>query len=442
MLNVIEYGKDTYDFPALIVLGCFDAIHIGHRELLKKAKLQAKINGLDLGVMIFKGGKSGKLVSSFEERLAILEEFNVKFVVAIDYTEEFKSIAAIDFLHGLEDTINVKAYMSGKDFRFGAQAKGKSSTLKNYAEDEENGVWYMPIKDVVLNGEKVSTTLIKSCLDSGNVAKANELLGTEFSLTGEVVHGEGRGTSVVGFPTLNIEYPEWKYPLKQGVYSVKCAVDGTDYQGIANFGTCPTFNDKRVALEVYLENFSGDLYGQILTVRFIDFIREIEEFASAQALSEQLSTDLQSVNEELVVAEAEEVPADDGFDEVVEEVPEEVVEEQPAEEVVKEVVEEQLVEEVSEEVVEEQPAEEVPEEVVEEQPAEEVPEEVVEEQPVEEITEEVVEEQPAEEITEEVVEEQPVEEVSADDGFDEEVEEIEEIEEIVEENQDKTEDGE
>ncbi|MDE5766348.1 MAG: adenylyltransferase/cytidyltransferase family protein, partial [Clostridia bacterium] len=90
MLNVVEYGKDEYDFPALIVLGCFDALHEGHRELLKKAKLQAKINGLDLGVMMFRDGKGGKLIYSFEERLAILEQFNVKFVLVIDYNEEFK----------------------------------------------------------------------------------------------------------------------------------------------------------------------------------------------------------------------------------------------------------------------------------------------------------------------------------------------------------------
>ena len=335
MLNVVEYGKDEYDFPALIVLGCFDALHAGHRELLKKAKLQAKINGLDLGVMMFRDGKGGKLIYSFEERLAILEQFNVKFVVVIDFDEEFKKTAPLDFLKIVEDKINVKAYMSGKDFRFGAQAKGKSSTLKNYAEDDENGVWYMPIKDVDLNGEKISTTLIKSCLDEGNVAKANQLLGSEFSLTGEVVKGAGRGTSVVGYPTVNIVYPEWKHPLKHGVYSVKCLIGESDYQGVANFGTCPTFGDDRVALEAYFEGFSGDLYGQVLTVRFIDFVREIEEFASAGELSGQIQSDLNSVNVEPVVTEAtvEEVqPVEETVaDEIAEPIVEEVVAEETAE---------------------------------------------------------------------------------------------------------------
>lgn len=306
MLTVIEYGKDEYEFPALIALGCFDAIHLGHRELLKQAKLQAKINGLDLGVMMFRNGKGGKLVYSFEERLAILEQFNVKFVVAIDYTEEFMATAPLDFLAALEDKINVKAYMSGKDFRFGAQAKGKASTLKAYGEDEENGVWYMPVKEVDCDGERVSTTLIKTCLEEGNVQKAGKLLSGEFSVSGEVVKGAGRGTSVVGYPTVNLAYPEWKQPVKYGVYSVKAEIDGTVYDGVANFGTCPTFDDERVALEVYFENFSGDLYGRVLTIKFVDFIRDIQQFDNAEALSEQVKSDLNKVVTEQVAAPAAE----------------------------------------------------------------------------------------------------------------------------------------
>ena len=164
MLKIVNYNQDEYDFPALVVLGCFDAIHVGHQELLKKAKLQAKINGLDLGVMMFAEGKGGRQVYTFEERLAMLEGYNTKFVLKIDYTEEFKKTTAQQFLAALEEKINLKGYMSGKDFRFGAGAKGKSSTLKNYADDEDNAVWYMPVKDVAVDGEKVSTTLIKQCI--------------------------------------------------------------------------------------------------------------------------------------------------------------------------------------------------------------------------------------------------------------------------------------
>lgn len=295
MLNIIEYGKDEYDFPSLLVLGCFDAIHIGHRDLIKKAKLQAKINGLDLGVMLFRNGKGGNTVYTFEERLAILEEYKVKFVLVIDFTDEFKSTSPEDFLRNVEEKVNVKAYMSGKDFRFGAKAKGKSATLKNYAEDEENGVWYMPVKDVTVGDEKVSTTLIKSYLGNGDIENANALLGEPFYVSGEVVKGEGRGATI-GYPTVNIVYPADKYPIKQGVYKVKSVIGEREYEGIANYGGRPTFGDDSVFLEVHFADFDGDLYGQTLKISFYGYIRDIETFSSAEELAGQLSKDKSGLN--------------------------------------------------------------------------------------------------------------------------------------------------
>ena len=228
MLEIIKYNEDEYAFPSLLVLGCFDAIHIGHAELLKQAKLQAKINGLDLGVMMFTGGKGGRQVCNFEEKQELLEKFNVKFILAIDYTDEFKSTTASEFLDRVENKINVKGYMSGRDFRFGQGAKAKSSTLKAYAEDEENGIWYMPVKDVTYVGEKVSTTLIKSCIENGNLVKAGALLGRPYSVTGFVIEGANRGKGL-GYPTINMKYPVEKVEVKKGVYKVKCLVGEEEF---------------------------------------------------------------------------------------------------------------------------------------------------------------------------------------------------------------------
>ena len=400
MLEIIEYGKDEYAFPSLLVLGCFDAIHVGHRELFKKARLQAKINGLDLGVMMFRDGKGGRQVYSFEERVAMLSAYNVKFVLVIDFTPEFKQIAPLDFLAGIEEKINVKAYMSGKDFRFGKGAKGKSSTLKNFAEDEENGVWYMPVKDVAVDGEKVSTTLVKSCLDSGDVIKAARLLGENYFVEGEVVPGEHRGSGVLGFPTVNINYPDWKYPVKQGVYKVEVEIDGATYPGIANYGGRPTFGDNRVVLEVHISGIDGDLYGKKVKVSFVAYMRDIVAFASPEELSARLALDkaaLSLTDEQFAAA----YPVTDlSAPEVVEEVTEE-----PAPEAAEEVTAEPAPE-VAEEVAED-PAPEAVEEAAEE-PAPEVVEEVTEE-PAPAAAEEAAEE-PAPEAAEEATEETPVEE--------------------------------
>ena len=292
MLEIVKYNEDEYVFPSLLVLGCFDAIHTGHAELLKKAKLQAKINGLDLGVMMFVGGKGGRQVCNFEEKQKLLEQYGVKFILAIDYTDEFKATAANQFLENIESKINVKGYMSGRDFRFGAGAKAKSATLKAYAEDEENGVWYMPVKDVTYVGEKVSTTLIKNCIEGGNLVKAGALLGRPYSVTGFVIEGANRGKEL-GFPTVNMKYPVEKVEVKKGVYKVKCEVSEEKFIGIANYGARPTFNENSTILEVYLDGFVGTLYGRGVTVEFIEFLRDTQKFDSADDLKKQLKIDLQ-----------------------------------------------------------------------------------------------------------------------------------------------------
>ncbi len=292
MLEIIKYNEDEYSFPCLLVLGCFDALHIGHAELLKKAKLQAKINGLDLGVMMFVNGKGGRQVYTFEERQKFLEQYNVKFVLAIDYTDDFKETSASQFLENIENKLNVKAYMSGRDFRFGKDAKGKSSTLKTYAEDEENGVWYMQVKDLTYVGEKVSTTLIKNCIEQGNLVKAGALLGRNYSVSGFVIEGANRGKKVVGFPTVNMRYPVEKIEVKKGVYKVKVLVGDEEFIGIANYGPRPTFNEQSSILEAYLDGFVGTLYGRGITIEFVEYIRDTEKFESAEELKAQLKLDL------------------------------------------------------------------------------------------------------------------------------------------------------
>ena len=295
MLEIVNYNKDKYEFPSLLVLGCFDALHAGHIELLKKAKLQAKINGLDLGVMMFESGKDGKLVYTFEERVKLLEAYNVKFVLKIDYNEEFRKTTAAEFLKTLEEKLNIKGLMSGKDFRFGAGAKGKSSTLKNYAEDEENGVWYTAVKDVMFGEQKISTSLIKSMLESADIIAANRLLTRNYSVTGTVINGANRGKKLLGFPTMNISYPENKAEVRYGVYAVQCNINDVLYRGIANYGARPTFGELKPVLEVYLDGFEGQNYGEKITVEFTDYIRDIQKFDSVEELTVQLEHDLQFV---------------------------------------------------------------------------------------------------------------------------------------------------
>lgn len=278
MLTEVRYNQDEYEFPCLLVLGSFDAIHAGHADLLKKAKLQAKINGLDLGVMVFTGGKGGNQICTYEEKLALIEQYNAKFVLSVEFTDDFKKTKPLDFLQAIEEKLNVKAYMSGKDFRFGAGAKGKSSTLKNYGEDEDNGVWYMSVKDLTdENGEKISSTKIKELIENGEITAANKLLGRNYSASCEVLSATENGEVTA----LTLVYPEGKVKIKQGVYAAKCTVGDVVYEGVANCGE---------NFELHVKNFNGLPEGEKITVEFTDcFAGEEETCAEQPAPVEELA---------------------------------------------------------------------------------------------------------------------------------------------------------
>lgn len=301
MLTNVRYNEDDYEFPCLLVLGSFDAIHTGHAELLKKAKLQAKINGLDLGVMVFINGKGGDQICTFEEKLALLEQYNVKFVLSVEFTDEFKKTAPLDFLGNVEEKLNVKAYMSGKDFRFGAGAKGKSSTLKSYGEDEDNGVWYMSVKDLTADsGEKISASKIKELLEGGDITAANALLGRNYSLTADVVSCAENGEET----SLTLAYPAGKVQIKHGVYAAKCLIGETEYEGCATCGE---------GLKVQIKNLNGLPEGEKVTVEFTAALCGGEEVAEetaqdvteqpAQEVAEEAPAEIKETVEELAVTE-------------------------------------------------------------------------------------------------------------------------------------------
>lgn len=327
MLTEVRYNEDEYEFPCLLVLGSFDAIHAGHAELLKKAKLQAKINGLDLGVMVFKGGKGGNQICTYEEKLALIEQYNAKFVLSVDFTDDFKKTKPLDFLQIVEDKLNVKAYMSGKDFRFGEGAKGKSSTLKNYGEDEDNGVWYMPVKDVTdENGEKISSTKIKELIENGEITAANALLGRNYSVSCEVLSAAQNGEVTA----LTLVYPEGKVKIKEGVYAAKCTVAGAEYDCVAGCGE---------NFELNIKSFNGLPDGEKITVEFTDCLvgvkdanvspAPVEELAVADETPEEENFSVKEETQSVILNDSEETLSE-AVEEPVEAVPEETSVEEPA----------------------------------------------------------------------------------------------------------------
>lgn len=284
MLKTVNLTEKSYTNGSAMLLGGFDGLHLGHRLLVSRAKA----SGLPVGVMTIVNGKEGKSLFTSKERAEIFYRAGIDFIFELPFTE-IKDLSPEDFLKILTEQFSPKLFVCGDDFRFGAKAAGTPEDLKR---GTHVCVEVQPLLEMY--GEKVSSSAIKKLLADGDVEKANALLNEEFFLIGEVVADRKVGRTL-GFPTANVEYPTEKHPLKKGVYETRVTWQGKEYKGITNYGARPTFDNARVLTETYLDGFSGDLYGQKLTVRFVRFMREIQKFDNAELLKKQLTEDIRTV---------------------------------------------------------------------------------------------------------------------------------------------------
>lgn len=281
-MKIVNLTGANSQSGAILLLGGFDGMHIGHRRLLTRAKS----HGAPVGVMSIVGGKGDALFTS-KERELWLSSLGADFLFEFAF-EDIRNLSAKEFLKRLENYFSPNAYVCGDDFRFGKGAEGNIETLRQYASAP------VFVEELLrVNGEKVSASGIKELLFKGEIESANALLGREFFLLGSVEQGRKIGRTI-GFPTANIRYPSGKFPLKKGVYETRVTVLGKTYRGITNFGARPTFDDDEVWTETHLKGADENLYGQTLCVRFVRFLREIQKFESAEALKKQLAEDLKN----------------------------------------------------------------------------------------------------------------------------------------------------
>lgn len=283
----------------VIALGYFDCLHLGHVTVLEKARKVAKQLNAEAVAFTFDGdlrsavnGKKQGSVYTLEERKNLLSSLGIEIVYCAPVTQEFLSLSKEEFLDLLNEEYNVLAYCCGFDYRFGNKGLGDVEFLKEYATKNRQDVYLLPPYE--LEGQKVSTSVIKTFLQEGNVKKANAFLGRNYFLSGEVFRDRKIGAKI-GFPTVNIKISPDKYPLKSGVYSGRVRIDDKEYKTVINYGHRPTFGLEDKLCEAHIIDYNGDLYGKILTLEFTDFIRDIRKFSSALELKEQLIVDVEKV---------------------------------------------------------------------------------------------------------------------------------------------------
>ena len=282
----------------VIALGMFDGVHIGHASIIRRAvEIAKEINGTAM-VLTFSNHplsviapESAPLaVGSKNLRREIFESLGVQVLIEIPFTKEFSRKSPEEFLEMLREKISPKYVVTGPNYTFGRLGRGNGRMLLR--EGESYGFKAEICPAVTVGKKTVSSTKIRALIAAGDLSAANELLGREFTYTSQVVNGDKRGRKL-GFPTANLEIDDARAMLPNGVYVVRVKVHEKIFDGIANIGDNPTFKVAKRRLEVFIDNFSGDIYGENISVSFVEKIRDEKIFASIDELKTQLRADLE-----------------------------------------------------------------------------------------------------------------------------------------------------
>ena len=293
--------------PSVATIGFFDGVHRGHRFLINNVVKEAASRGLQSTVVTFDrhprqvlgSDFQPRLLSTNEEKMLLLSKTGVERCVMLPFSEQMAQMTACDFMKKiLHDRLGVQVLIIGYDNRFG---HNRSEGFNDYVRyGREMGIEVMSAQSFLLHGINVSSSVIRSFLQEGEIEMAENCLGYPYFFTGKVVKGFRVGHEL-GFPTANIEQDNMlKMIPSPGVYAVKVRIEGTVElkHAMMNIGTRPTFNGTQQTLEVHILNFNDDIYGKMISVAFVHKLRNERQFPSKEALSEQLVKDAQMVEEQ------------------------------------------------------------------------------------------------------------------------------------------------
>ncbi len=290
---------------AVVTLGNFDGLHLGHRAIISKAKSISKAENIPLALMTFEPhpreffskNKNGEAlrIYSLRSKLMTIKSLGVDCVFLARFNKQLIDLSADKFIKDvLVDKLQAKYVVTGENFCFGKDRQGDKNLLSKFASIY-NFEYVACQHSLGMDGNSISSSAIRSALKNGEIKKINHLLSKHYHISGHVRHGEGRG-SRLGFPTANIVFGKLFIPC-YGVYAVLVGIDNLIYNGVANIGVKPTFGINSPLLEVHVFDLEQDLYGKRLYVEFVDFIRPELKFSSIDMLKEQIHKDCKAAME-------------------------------------------------------------------------------------------------------------------------------------------------
>lgn len=288
-----------------LTIGVFDGVHRGHQELLRQLTAGAHANGAPAVVLTFTphpamvlAGREIKCLTTPDERAELFFNLGLNAVITLPFTRELAEQSAEDFMAALKDQLGLKKLLIGYDFALGKGRVGDFERLSQIGKVLDYDV--SAVEAIRLNGEILSSTLIRQQIAEGAVALAAAKLGRRYSVTGSVIPGDGRGRTI-GIPTANVEVPSGKVIPLNGVYACWVVVGGQRHRAVVNIGVRPTFTGGEVLprVEAHLLETSSDLYGKNLTLEFVERLRAEQKFSGVEALVAQIQADIQKAKEYL-----------------------------------------------------------------------------------------------------------------------------------------------
>ena len=286
---------------AVITIGNFDGVHIGHQSLFHEVIERADaINGTSIAmtfephpIRVLKQNGHPPLITLYDQKVELIEKSGIDVLIVVPFTREFAAITAKEYvLDILVKRIGAQVVVVGEDYTFGKNREGNINLLRSYAEAldiQVEVVDWIPISKI--SADRISSTRIRELVMDGRVGDAQKLLGRHYQIKGVVVTGRNRGGKLLGFPTANINLHDELSP-KPGVYAVTVEAAGRTHKGVANIGYSPTFEDNEFTVEAHLLDFDTDIYGQTIRINFVTRIRDEIKFSGIDELSDQITKDV------------------------------------------------------------------------------------------------------------------------------------------------------
>ena len=292
-----ELAKAQPHKDTLLTIGVFDGVHLGHKYLLSQLTEQAREQNLLGGVVTFNQHPQEVLapktklpfLTNLTQRTELIKNEGVEIIVPLSFTSELAQLSARQFAGMLQKHLRMRGLVLGPDFALGRGREGDTTALSALGKDM--GFTVTVISPVTINGEVASSTAVRNALAEGDMKRVLQLIGRPFSLSGRVTKGTGRGVGL-GFPTANLDIDPRQALPADGVYTTWSHIDSKLYQSVTNIGKQPTFGDNQLTIEVYILEYQGNLYGQELTIDFIERLRSEKQFGTAEELKKQIAEDI------------------------------------------------------------------------------------------------------------------------------------------------------